>query len=84
VSAAGSTATEWLNEVDPSVLLETIGRLGLAATDSNADVSATIGALVADEPRLVISWEYPSNMDLFEAAFSFEGTIEADSDEKRA
>ena len=74
------SAAELVNTVHKPDLLDLIDYTGASAVDSGADTSITIGAVVAGKPRLVISWEYPSDEELLEAAFSFEGTIEADSD----
>ena len=80
MTAETPTAAELFATVSDSAVIGLIDNLGKSATDTGADVKAILGAVVADEPRLVISWEYPSDEELLEAAFSFEGTIEADSD----
>jgi len=80
VSAETPTAAEWFASVSDSAVIGLIDNLGASATASGADVKATLGAVNAERPRLVISWEYPSDEELLEAAFSFEGAIEADSD----
>ena len=61
-----TSALEWLAKVQPNDLLELILDVAETAIVDGGDATATIGAVLADQPRLVISWEWPSELEVLD------------------
>ena len=83
-----ASSLEFLREATHEELLQVILDIAQIAVDDESDVSATVGTVSTTQPRLIIGWEWPSDLEILEASFSFdsedEEDTEYDSDEARA